>query len=324
VCTAAAAVCLAFASDVRAQTFETIGIRAQGMGGAFVAVADDATATWWNPAGLASGALFSGIWERGSTTEPGEGFGQGPAWRGDSSAVAVAFPAMGLSYYRLRVSELQPSTDGGEAAIRSLTTGQYGVTAGQSIGEALVVATTLKLVRAGRATSTAPAGAEGDEALDLAADLDTGADTSAGLDLGVMVRAGYARIGLTVRNLREPEFGEGDDQFVLERQARTGLALLGTRLGPLDAATVAVDADVTTSDTVEGESRHVSVGGELWMFGQRVGIRGGISRNTVGLERTAASAGLSLGVQGLLIDGVWTFGSDRSRRGWGIGARVTY
>ena len=28
------------------------------MGGAFVAVADDSTATWWNPAGQAAGAFF--------------------------------------------------------------------------------------------------------------------------------------------------------------------------------------------------------------------------------------------------------------------------
>jgi hypothetical protein len=41
-----------------AQIYESIGIRAQGMSGAFVAVADDATTTWWNPAGLASGGYF--------------------------------------------------------------------------------------------------------------------------------------------------------------------------------------------------------------------------------------------------------------------------
>ena len=42
-----------------AQPFETIGVRALGMGGAFVAVADDVSAIWWNPAGLATGGLFS-------------------------------------------------------------------------------------------------------------------------------------------------------------------------------------------------------------------------------------------------------------------------
>ena len=38
-----------------AQPFEVVGMRALGMGGAFVAVANDSSATWWNPAGLAAG-----------------------------------------------------------------------------------------------------------------------------------------------------------------------------------------------------------------------------------------------------------------------------
>ncbi len=69
-----------------AQIYEIVGTRAQGMGGAFVAVADDATATWWNPAGLATGAYFSSVIERGRTTEPGDAPG-GPAWRGDADGV---------------------------------------------------------------------------------------------------------------------------------------------------------------------------------------------------------------------------------------------
>ena len=35
------------------------GSRAAGMGGAFVAVADDASAVYWNPAGFAAGSFFS-------------------------------------------------------------------------------------------------------------------------------------------------------------------------------------------------------------------------------------------------------------------------
>ena len=38
---------------------EVLGVRAQGMAGAFVAVADDATAAYWNPAGLGTGDFFS-------------------------------------------------------------------------------------------------------------------------------------------------------------------------------------------------------------------------------------------------------------------------
>ena len=41
-----------------AQTWDRVGERAQGMAGAFVAVADDATAAYWNPAGLATGSTF--------------------------------------------------------------------------------------------------------------------------------------------------------------------------------------------------------------------------------------------------------------------------
>ena len=36
------------------RTFDEVGIRALGMAGAFVGVADDATAVFWNPAGLAT------------------------------------------------------------------------------------------------------------------------------------------------------------------------------------------------------------------------------------------------------------------------------
>src|SRR5215831_18017258 len=47
---------LALPTPARAQlVFESVGMRALGMAGAFVAVADDATATFWNPAGLPSG-----------------------------------------------------------------------------------------------------------------------------------------------------------------------------------------------------------------------------------------------------------------------------
>src|SRR6266852_4844837 len=88
------------AAPVRAQPNEAVGIRAQGMGGAFVAVADDATATWWNPAGLATGPYFSGIVERGYARSPNEETRLG---------VAFAVPSLGLSYYRVRLTAGPPS-----------------------------------------------------------------------------------------------------------------------------------------------------------------------------------------------------------------------
>ena len=53
------AMILGFPPGAAAQSSESVGTRAQGMGGAFVGVADDASAVYWNPAGLAGGAYFS-------------------------------------------------------------------------------------------------------------------------------------------------------------------------------------------------------------------------------------------------------------------------
>ena len=93
-------------SGASAQTFESVGVRAQGLGGAFVAVADDATASWWNPAGLATGAYLSSIVEHVTPHNPGESPGRRPRIRTAAGDFAVSFPALGLSYYRLRVSEI--------------------------------------------------------------------------------------------------------------------------------------------------------------------------------------------------------------------------
>ena len=49
---------VALTASAQAQTFGGVGTRAEGMGGAFVAVADDASAVYWNPAGIAMGATF--------------------------------------------------------------------------------------------------------------------------------------------------------------------------------------------------------------------------------------------------------------------------
>src|ERR1700704_2735214 len=93
------------AAPLAAQTTDTIGVRAQGMGGAFTAVADDATASWWNPAGMAGGAYFNALLESGRRQEPSSdrtaaGDPQ-RASRAETRSFAVAFPALGLSYYRL-------------------------------------------------------------------------------------------------------------------------------------------------------------------------------------------------------------------------------
>src|SRR5882672_3637222 len=86
-----------------AQIVESVGNRALGMGGAFVAVASDSTATWWNPAGLATGPFADVSLGRG-VTDIKESL---PARRDRVSWFAATAPAIGFSYYRLRITDIQ-------------------------------------------------------------------------------------------------------------------------------------------------------------------------------------------------------------------------
>ncbi len=325
-------------SEARGQTTDVVGVRAQGMGGAFTAVADDAIATWWNPAGLAGGAYFNALLEDGIHREPGSdrnaaGAPQA-AWRSGTRGIAVAFPALGLSYYRLRVSEIQPQTSTGTTAavrqdggavpvrLRSMVLDQLGATVGQSLGEHLVVGSTFKLVTAGAATDVQVAGTG---SLDEADRLEASGETHVGLDVGAMATFGHARLGLMIRNVKQPEFGAGVDAFTLSRHARAGVALSSGRRGVIGSATIAVDADLTKTATALGDERRVGAGAEAWTGKQSLGVRAGVSANTIGSRRPSFSGGLSAAVRkGMYVDGEATGGSDEGRRGWGVALRVTF
>jgi len=331
----AAAVVVVCASPAAAQMFELVGTRAQGMGGAFVAVADDATATWWNPAGLATGQTFSLVWDMAENLAPTNPPPQGPASLGDTMGFALTTPALGFSYYRLRISEMQPlSSNGAGTSVRqeegatgiglhTLALHQFGATFGQSLGGNVVMASTLKLIRAGTAVSIGPVPGNARDLLDHAGELELGLETQAALDVGAMVTfSRQMRVGISVKHLREPEFGEGETRMVLERQARVGVAVMGG--GTTATLTTAADFDLTTLDTALGEVRHIGAGAEAWFFQRLVGLRGGFSTNTAGAGGNAWSIGGSGGMRGFYVDGFMTLGSDASRDGWGISARVAF
>jgi hypothetical protein len=283
---------VSFVSSASAQTSDLVGVRALGMGGAFTAVADDATATWWNPAGLAGGAYFSAILEYAHPKDrPGEGL------RG----VSLGFPALGLSYYRLPLSRIPASIATGSGSRedeRGLSV--YGATVGQSIGKYLVVGSTVKLLRAG--------------------------ETKGGLDMGAMTVLGRARLGLMVRNVTEPEFGTGPEAIKLRRHARAGAAVTSGSRGVIGDVTVAVDADLVKTPTLQGDERRVAAGAEIWTLKRRVGLRGGASASTIGARRSALSAGASAVLRPrTFVDAELTGGgSDEGRRGWGVALRVTF
>jgi hypothetical protein len=290
-------VSLSAAARVSAQPADLIGIRAQGMGGAFTAVADDATAPWWNPAGMAGGALFSGIVEYGHPEKPA-----GTEVKG----VSMTFPALGLSYYRLPVSQMRlPATTEQLAAGREDqgTLSEFGATVGQSIGNHLVLASTMKLLRAN--------------------------DTHVDLDLGAMVMFGRMRGGITLRNATKPSFSNGAvngaDVLTLERQVRAGVALTTGTRGVIGTATVAADADLRTVTTIAGDERRVAAGAEIWTTNKVLGVRGGVNANTVGERNAALSGGVSAAVRkGTYVDLQTTGGSEKARHGWGLALRVTF
>ena len=276
-----------------AQTSDVVGVRALGMSGAFTAVADDSTATWWNPAGLASGAYFSAMLEY-AHPEGGEGDGL----RG----ISVAFPALGLSYYRIPRSSSTASTGSNPASREdegSLSV--FGATVGQSFGRHLVVGSTVKIQH-------------------------VDGDSDMGLDIGAMAAFGPAKLGLMVRNVTEPQFGEGLQAFTLQRQARAGGSYTGTTRGVIGSVTVSFDADLMDVPTLRGDEQRLAVGGEVWLRGRYLGFRGGASRSAVGLERSAYSGGASVAVRkALFVDTFLTGGgTDESRDGWGLGFRVTF
>jgi len=220
--------------------------------------------------------------------------------------LSIAFPALGLSYYRLPISEMRPAASTGRgAAIRQDqgTLSELGVTVGQSLGNHFVVGSTLKVVNADQ--------------------------THAGLDLGGMVTFGLARIGLSVRNVTEATFGAGVDELALKRQARAGFALSTGSRGVIGTGALAVDADLITTVTAAGEQRRLAVGGELWTTQRVVGFRGGINRNLVGSEETSFSGGGSVALQRgrtlkMYMDGQLTTGTDESQLGWGLALRLTF
>jgi hypothetical protein len=278
-----------------AQTTDVIGIRAQGMGGAFTAVADDATAWWWNPAGLAAGPFLNGLIEFGrpdtSTSESVRGF-------------SVAYPALGLAYYRLPLRQIRISASTESSALNRQDDGAaltvYGATVGQSFGNHLVVGTTLKVLHAD--------------------------DTNVAFDVGVMTTFGPVRAGATIHDVTEPSFGSGPTAFTLDRTARVGLALTSGKRAAIGSATLSFDADLTTThDPLFGDDRRMALGGEAWTKGNRAGLRGGVSWNRAADQAAELSGGLSVMIRsGSFVDAYVVGGRETVRHGWGFALRVTF
>jgi F plasmid transfer operon, TraF, protein len=321
-------------SSTFAQGLETLGSRASALA-AFVAVADDASAVAWNPAGLVSGPIFNLQIDLGrSMGQPGDlPAANSLAGKVATTLVSLSTTPVGVAYYRLAQTSFEPLDSGVESGpdrnsrrvlVRSLTTSHLGVTVQQSIGDYLTVGTTLKLVR-GSVGSAVVRADSWELAFDQAESVDGEGATRGDLDAGAMFAAGRFRAGVVVRNITSPEFApEGANEVAkLERHVRAGVAW-ADRWPGISRTVLSFDADVTRVPHPAGERRDVAAGIERWWRAQRIGTRAGVRASTLGDARAVVSAGGSYGVwSGTYVDAFVTAGT-RDDRGWGIAVRLTY
>jgi hypothetical protein len=331
--------CTLGSTSAGAQVVETVGSRALGMGGAFVAVANDSSATWWNPAALAAGPYVDLAWAR-DTLQRADTL---PAARHRTSWFAVTTPPFGFSYYRFRITDIQPFDPTGEDAdgrqdrragvpVRSLSASQVGVTLVNTVISGVHTGTTLKYVRGTLRHGHEDSGAAPSDLLD-AGDAYEGGESSGGFDLdaGVLAVAGPVRLGVVVRNLRQREFeaaGLAPEAppvvMRLSRQIRVGAAFDAVAANDVPL-TVALDADVRAYETASGARRVVAAGAEYWLFTRRIGLRGGGRVNTAGDRERTATAGVSVAARGgLFVDGHVVRGGSGGEEGWGVAARISF
>lgn len=269
-----------------AQPFETVGVRALGMGGAFVAVADDASAIWWNPAGLATGGIFSMAVDYEAFDEL------------SGTGIFTATPPLGLAYVRTEL-------DG-------LVTHQAGVTVLHTFVDGLTAGAALKFVR-------------GVASLDPDNNALGRSTNSFDIDAGALFVRGPWRAGFTMRNIVEPEFDAIDGTpFRLERMARAGVAWLeGDWTVAVD---VDLTASAMSPRADADQDRRILAAGTEWRWGRRLAARGGVRMNTAGDERApVATGGFGIAVWGSVwLDAQVTGGADSGDRGWGLAGRVHF
>ena len=261
-----------------------MGARAASMGGAFTGVADDSTAFYWNPAGIAFGPFLStGIYHGREESERG-----GSLFEDHASGLSLEYTFMGVALTQFR----QSVGDGDDR--RVLDTFDVAVSVLQSLPiDNLVVAGNVHHLSG----TTSVGGVE------------SGSD-SWDLDLGVMYeRKEVFRMGLMLSHLREARFVVADgSEWRVTRHARAGVSF---RLP--QSFLVAFDVDLSTQGSDSDTWREISLGAEKGFFDRRAFVRGGL-RAEAGSElgsRPAFSVGGGVQFWKLELEAAY-LGSSRS------------
>ena len=207
-----------------------------------------------------------------------------------------------------------------------------GVTLLTSVFTGVHVGTTLKFLR-GRVEHTTGGAQLTPEAL-----LDLGDDATGG-GVAVAVRRGRRRAG---RDGAHRAWAASSGTFA-RPSSTTGPARTSSRCGcrgrrgsgwPIDGAlrrtkaspwVVSADVDVVRYTTGTGDRRVIAAGAERWLFGKRLGIRGGGRFNQVGHNERSATAGVSAAIRpGILVEAHAVAGGSDDERGWGVAVRMSF
>ena len=158
------------------------------MGGAFVAVADDASAVYWNPAGLAlGGSYFSMVLDNNQGKAEPEDVGQAGSARQASSRSRRCPWA---SYYRITASNPDPHDRTPDRSAGPAHDSPCGCDARAVATEHVAVGATLKWVHGYAATGLVPTG-DRDDLLDGAGELPDASTSKFDADIGVMAMIGH-------------------------------------------------------------------------------------------------------------------------------------
>ena len=287
------------------------------MGGAFVAVADDATAVYWNPAGLAKGGPAGGTIDWGRFQ-----FGNrdippipGPS-EGSSGLTSFGSWPVGLSLARFSSTVLVPDQFGVAEAFNTRAT-HMGVTVLQTLLENVVGGATVKYVR-GRVQRAVVGGTTVEEALDRGSDLEGELRHDFDMDVGLLMDLQQLRFGVTWRNLFEPTLGTiAGNEIKLKRRGRLGLAYVSSA-----GVILAMDFDLDTADLEGGPSQNLAFGGEA-RLGSKLSVRSGVRWSVKGDKRLVTSAGTSFAIRPRMwIDTYYEYSGNDEHRGYGFALRA--